>query len=198
MQHKDLFHNLNLNYEVYKELHARTADSDLKITQLFANGKNAVQISMAVPCAESTVYRTRERVTRFLHDELPRHRNTISDTSYIHNSVARGTYHLNLQSYKLYYLIIHAQQHFKDHVEGKMVHAYVPGLRNRNQREVALLEMNELVVVLDENPKRNLKVFEFVAYDQAKYYFKFTKDALPYYDRGYAFLKMIGIGDWPE
>ena len=198
MQTNDLFHDLRSNEEIYKQLHNQTAEMDLKIIELFTKGKNAVQIAMAIPCSEATVYRAKERVERFLQEKLPRSRNIISDTFYLHNSVARGIYHLNLQSHKLYYLLIHAQQNFRDRVDGNVVHQYIPGLRNRMQRESTLLELNELLIVLDETPKHSIKVFEFVIYDKAEYCFKFTKEALPYFDRGYALLKMLGIEDCLE
>ena len=199
MQAKDLFNELYPHVELYKQLHNQTADMDLKIIELLCVGKNAIQIAMDVPCAEATVYRAKERMVHFLYDELPRVTVNMSDTLYIHNSVARGTYSsLNLQSHKLYYLLIHAQQNYKNYVEAKIVHEHMPGLRNRVQRESTLLELNEFQVAPDEMPKHSIKVFEYVVYDQAKYKFKLTKEALPYFDRGYALLKMLGIEVLPE
>lgn len=198
MDPKDLFNKLHLNYETYKQLHSKTAETDLKIIELFSKGKNVVQIAVVVPCSEETVYRAKERVEHFLQDELYRFTIKISDTFYLHNAVARGIYHLSLQSHKLYYLLVHAQQNFKNHVEGNVVHKYMPGLRNRTQRESTLLELNNLLIELDETPKRRIKVFETVVYDKASYHFKFTKEALPYFDKGYAFFKMLGIEDWLE
>jgi predicted aldo/keto reductase-like oxidoreductase len=198
MHTKDLFHALCSNYETYKQLHNQTAETDLKIIELFSKGKNAVQIAMEVPCSEATVYRARERVERFLQDELHRFTIKLSDTFYMHNAVARGIYHLSLQSHKLFYLLIHAQQNFRNHVVGNVVHQYMPGLRNHLQRDATLLELNNLLIELDEIPKRSIKIFESVVYDKAKYRFKLTKEALPYFDKGYAFFKMLGIEDWLE
>ena len=199
MQAKDLFNELYPHVELYKQLHNQTADMDLKILERLSVGKNVIQIAMDIPCAEATVYRTKERAVHFLHDELPRYTANMSDTFYIHNSVVRGTYSsLNLQSHKLYYLLIHAQQNYRNYVEAKIVNEHMPGLRNRAQRESTLLELNELWVTLDEIPKHSIKVFEFVVYDHAKYNFKLTKEALPYFDRGYALLKMLGIEVFPE
>lgn len=195
---KDLFHTLYPNQEVYKQLHKQTAEMDLKIIELLSKGKNVVQIAMEVPCSEATVYRAKERVEHFLQDELNKFKTKMSRTFYLHNAVVRGIYHLSLQSHKLYYLLIHAQQNFKDRVDGNIVHKHMPGLRNRVQREATLNELNELLIHLDETPKHTIKVFDFVAYDNAKYCFKFTKEALPYFDIGYAFLTMLGIEDWPE
>ena len=198
MHAKELFRELYPNYETYKQLHSQTAETDLKIVELFSKGKNSVQLAMLVPCSEATVYRAKERVEHFLQDELYRFARKISDTFYLHNAVARSIYHLSLQSHKLFYLLIHAQQNFKDHVEGNMVHKYMPGLRNRKQRESTLPELNNLLIELDETPKRSIKVFETVIYDKASYRFKFTKEALPYFDKGYAFFKMLWIEDWLE
>lgn len=198
MDAKDLFNKLHLNFETYKQLHKQTAEMDLKIIELFSKGKNVVQIAMSVPCSEATVYRAKERVEHFLQDEIYRFTSKISDSFYLHNAVARGIYHLSLQSHKLYYLLIHAQQNFKNHVEGNVVHKYMPGLRNRIQRESTLLELNNLLIELDETPKRSIKVFETVVYDKANYRFKFTEEALPYFDKGYAFFKVLGIEDWLE
>ena len=66
-------------------------------------------------------------------------------------------------------------------------------MRNRAQRKIALSELNDLVVVLDETPSRSIKIFEYVDYNNARYSFEFTEDALPYYDKFYALLKMMGM-----
>ena len=185
MQDRDLFIELYPHMEIYKQLHNQTADMDLKIIELLSVGKNAIQIAMEIPCTEATVYRAKARAIHFLHDELTRFAANMSDAFYIHNSVVRGTYSsLNPQPRKLYYLLIHAQQNYRNYVEAKIVNEHMPGLRNRTQREATLLELNELWLTLNEMPKHSIKVFEFVVYDQAKYKFKLTKEALPYFDRG--------------
>ena len=50
----------------YRQMHQRTADLDIVIVRKFAEGKNAIQIAMEVPCAEATVYRAIKRVDQFL------------------------------------------------------------------------------------------------------------------------------------
>ena len=99
---------------------------------------------------------------------------------------------MNPQVHKLYYLLILTQQNYKDCVDRKTVIKNAPGLKNRSQRERALYELNNLIVILDELPSRSVKIFEYVKYDNAKYFFKFTEDALPYYDKPYALMKLMG------
>lgn len=198
MQAEELFRDLYANREIYKQLHNRTAEMDLKIIELFSKGKNAVQIAMEVPCSEATVYRAKIRAEQFLNYELPRHNIKVSNNIYMHNAIVRGIWNLDFQSCKLYHMLVHAYQNFKDYVEGKTVHLCIPGLRNQVQREVVLIELNNFTVLLDKTPKRSIKIFEYVIYDQAKYSFKFTKEALPYHDMFYALLGMMGAEDFPE
>lgn len=51
----------------------------------------------------------------------------------------------------------------------------------------------ELVVVLDEVPKRESKALEFVIYQNAEYRFHIIKEALPYYDKFYTLLQIMGV-----
>ena len=199
MTAKDLYTNLLNNLDAYLQLHGRTSDTDLKVMELLAFGKNPIQVSIEVPCAEATVYRSRKRVEVFLRDELPRYVGSKNNTFYIHNAIAQGIQTpVNVHSYKLYYLLIIAHQTFKDHVDGKSVHKHLPRLKSRAQREETLRELNAFSVVPNEEPKHTIKVFEFVRYDGSIYYFKLTKDALPYYDKFYFLLKIMGIENWPE
>ena len=55
--------------EGYRQAHYRTADLDIAIIRKFAEGKNVVQITMEVPCAEATVYRAVKRVHEFLEQK---------------------------------------------------------------------------------------------------------------------------------
>jgi len=196
---KDLHTNLLHNLDAYLQLHSRTSETDLRVMELLALGKNPVQVSMEIPCAEATVYRSRKRVEVFLRDELPKSVESKSNTFYIHNAIAQGIQTpVSVHSYKLYYLLIIAHQTFKDHVDGKSVHKHLPRLKSLAQREETLRELNDFSVIPNEEPKHTIKVFEFVRYDKSAYFFKLTKDALPYYDKFYCLLKMIGVEDWPE
>ncbi len=50
----------------YRSRHPATSEMDLQICKMFCNGKNVVQISMTVPCSESTVYRAINRIREFI------------------------------------------------------------------------------------------------------------------------------------
>ena len=52
--------------DTYRVSHPATAEMDITIFRAHCSGKNAVQISMDIPCAESTVYRAIRRVKEFL------------------------------------------------------------------------------------------------------------------------------------
>lgn len=52
--------------ETYRVSHPSTAEMDIVIFRAHCSGKNATQISMDIPCAESTVYRAIRRVKEFL------------------------------------------------------------------------------------------------------------------------------------
>ena len=189
----ELYQGLFDDLKLYEKLHNRTGETDKKIMQLLLNGSTINQAAEQVPCSESTVSDAKKRVEVFLDNELPEYRDILEESFYIHNSIARGRYYLNPQVHKLYCFLVNAHQNFKARVEGKIVHTYIPGLRNRAQRKNALSELNNLVVVLDEVPNRSVKIFEYVNYDKAEYSFEFTEEALPYYDKFYALLKMMGM-----
>lgn len=52
--------------DTYRASHPSTAEMDIVIFRAHCSGKNATQISMDIPCAESTVYRAIRRVKEFL------------------------------------------------------------------------------------------------------------------------------------
>ena len=70
MKKEELYSHLISVFEKYKQIHPRTADLDIAIVQKFAEGRNAVQVSMEVPCAEATVYRAVKRVHQFLNQKV--------------------------------------------------------------------------------------------------------------------------------
>ena len=70
MQKSELYGSLLPLSQNYCQSHQRTAELDITIVRKFAEGKNAVQIAMEVPCAEATVYRAVSRVNQFLAPKI--------------------------------------------------------------------------------------------------------------------------------
>lgn len=66
MDKKQMLHAVEARAEDYRLSHPATADTDIAIARLIAHGKSAVQVSMEIPCSESTVYRALSRVRDFL------------------------------------------------------------------------------------------------------------------------------------
>ena len=66
MDRKNMLHILEERAEAYRAAHPSTSEMDMDIFRAYCSGKNAVQISMNIPCAESTVYRAIRRVKDFL------------------------------------------------------------------------------------------------------------------------------------
>ena len=67
----------------------------------------------------------------------------------------------------------------------------MPGLINHNQRSDILAELNHFAIIPNEQPQREIKVFQYVSNENAKYAFRLTKEVLPYFDKGYAFFKCL-------
>ena len=53
----------------YRTQHPTTAEMDIAIFRAYRNGRSAVQISMEIPCAESTVYRALRRVESYIEKQ---------------------------------------------------------------------------------------------------------------------------------
>ena len=62
-------HNLDSYINGYRTQHPTTAEMDIAIFRAFRKGRSAVQISMEIPCAESTVYRALRRVESYLEKQ---------------------------------------------------------------------------------------------------------------------------------
>lgn len=67
MDKKQMLRTLEARNADYRSRHPATAEMDLQICKIFCSGKNAVQISMSLPCSESTVYRAINRIRKFIH-----------------------------------------------------------------------------------------------------------------------------------
>ncbi len=198
MKATELYIEVLQHKNIFAQLHSRTAETDLKIIELLAKGKTVVQVSMDVPCAESTVYRTKGRAKQFLDEELLSFRTNNFEGIYIHNAVGLNTWNLSPRAWTLYLIFIRQHQQFKNTIEGKYIHKLMPGLTNQSQRSDILAELNHFAIIPNEQPQREIKVFQYVSYEKAKYSFRLTNEALPYFDKGYAFFKMLGIEDWLE
>ena len=68
MDKKMLLQQLTQREDTYRQLRPSTAEMDITIFKAYCASKNAVQIAMSIPCAESTVYRAVRRVKEFLLD----------------------------------------------------------------------------------------------------------------------------------
>lgn len=66
-------------------------------------------------------------------------------------------------------------------VDGRTVHGFLPGLRNKGQRDRALKDLNALTVITAEVPAKTVKIFEYIDYIDRKYKFKLTNEATPYF-----------------
>lgn len=66
MDKKQMLRALEARAEEYRLSHPATAEMDLAIVRFISQGKSVVQVSMAIPCSESTVYRALRRVKDFL------------------------------------------------------------------------------------------------------------------------------------
>lgn len=62
-------HDLEGCINGYRTQHPTTAEMDIDIFRAYRNGRSAVQISMEIPCAESTVYRALRRVESYLEKQ---------------------------------------------------------------------------------------------------------------------------------
>lgn len=62
-------HNLEGCINGYRTQHPTTAEMDIAIFRAYRNGRSAVQISMEIPCAESTVYRALRRVEAYIEKQ---------------------------------------------------------------------------------------------------------------------------------
>ena len=70
MDKTKLLQMLAARADAYQASHPATAEMDIAIFRDYCAGKSAVGISMDIPCAESTVYRSIRRVKDFL-EEIP-------------------------------------------------------------------------------------------------------------------------------
>lgn len=63
---KKLLRLLEENRDSYLLAHPKTGEADLHIAKSIWQGRGAVQVSLEIPCSESTVYRGLRRVKDFL------------------------------------------------------------------------------------------------------------------------------------
>ena len=66
MEKVEMLRTFEEKVDIYRNSHPSTAEMDINIFRAYCSGKNATQISMDIPCAESTVYRSIRRVKEFL------------------------------------------------------------------------------------------------------------------------------------
>lgn len=80
MKKASLLQTLDARVNDYRRLHPSTAEMDIAIYQKFSRGKTAVQISLEIPCSESTVYRALHRVRNFIQaSDLDRFMDTLQE-----------------------------------------------------------------------------------------------------------------------
>ena len=65
MDWKKMYQALESRKIEYQRLHPVTAETDLQICRMFCTGRTVLQISMSIPCSESTVYRAINRIRKF-------------------------------------------------------------------------------------------------------------------------------------
>ena len=82
----------------------------------------------------------------------------------------------------MYLILIRQFQNHQDTITGNVVHKILPGLRNRDQRDATLAELNQLTLRPNENRKQVIQVFESVNYIDSEYHFVLSKEVLPYCD----------------
>ena len=66
MDKKQMLRALEARAEEYRLSHPATAEMDLAIARSICEGRSVVQVSMEIPCSESTVYRAIKRMKDFL------------------------------------------------------------------------------------------------------------------------------------
>lgn len=66
MDKKQLLQALEERADDYRRFRPTTAEVDISIFRAYCSGKTAAQISMDIPCSESTVYRAIRRIQDFL------------------------------------------------------------------------------------------------------------------------------------
>ena len=66
MDKKQMLRALEARAEEYRLSHPATAEMDLSIARSICEGRSVVQVSMEIPCSESTVYRAIKRMKDFL------------------------------------------------------------------------------------------------------------------------------------
>ena len=71
MDKKQMLHAMEARAEDYRLSHPATAEMDMAIVRAISQSKSAVQVSMAIPCSESTVYRALRRAKDFLNIPEP-------------------------------------------------------------------------------------------------------------------------------
>lgn len=175
--------------EEYKQKHMQTVDIDLRIAEALAKGLSITRVSIDIPCDVSTVYRSINRVENFLQgedDEIDLLKASIT----ISNALITGNWsQRSLLGMKLYDCFIALHQLGYNCIKGGEVKCYMPGLRNKKQRDAVLEELNKLTVLTDEEEPKNIKIFEFVEYTDSSYFFEFTEEAYPYY---YPLYRLLG------
>lgn len=86
MTKNNLLQTLDTRVEDYRRSHPSTAEMDIAIFKKSCKGKTAVQISMEIPCSESTVYRALHRVRSFIRtSDLDSFMDTLQECITQHN-----------------------------------------------------------------------------------------------------------------
>ena len=70
---KMMLQHFEAREDAYRSHHPSTAEMDIAVFRAHCAGKTALQISMDVPCSESTVYRALRRVQDFLSSQNYKH-----------------------------------------------------------------------------------------------------------------------------
>ena len=180
MHRKKLYSALLERVNEYKHNHMQTVEIDLRIAEALSKGSSIKRISIEMPCDISTIYRSIDRIEKFLQNEDD-DINLLKASITISNAFITGRWsHRSLLGMKLCNCFIAVHQLGKNRIKGSEVKRYMPGLRNKKQRGAILEELSNLNVLTDEEEPKNIKIFEFVKYIDRNYFFELTEEAYPY------------------
>lgn len=189
MHRQKLYAALLEHIEEYKCNHVQTIDIDLRIAEALSKGSSITRASIDAPCDISTVYRSIDRIEKFLQNEGG-DIDLLNASITISNAFITGIWsHRSLLGMKIYDCFIAVHQLGNNRIKGSEVKRYMPGLRNKKQRDAVLEELNTLTVLTDEEEPKQIKVFEFVEYTDRNYFFELTEEAYPYY---YPLYQLLG------
>lgn len=189
MDYKKLYAALSERRKEYEKSHAQTVDTDLKIMMALSIGNSIRKIFIDIPCDISTVYRSIARAESFLQND--EEIEDILDSSLIvSHAITRGrkSYRSALGIDLYTFLIIQHQKGYNS-ISGSIIKRYLPGLRNKKQRDAVMNELNNLTILTDEEEAKTIKIFEYVEYSNRNYNFELTEEAYPYYYPLYALLE---------